>query len=47
MKTLRFMDVILIKVVIRLVLNCLLIFSKCAKSDQWTKIMYHRFIKLT
>lgn len=47
MKTLRFMDVIVTMVVIRLVLNCLLIFSKCAKSDRWTKIMYHRFINLT
>lgn len=47
MKTLRFMDVIQIMVIIRLVLNCLLIFSKCAKSDRWTKIMYHRFNKLT
>lgn len=41
------MDVTLIMVVIRLVLNCLLIFSKCAKSDRGTKTMYHRVIKLT
>lgn len=47
MKTLRFMDVFLIMVVITGVLNCLLIFSKCAKSDRRTKMMYHRFIKLT